>query len=32
MASIEIDRAITDEKLKRAFDFYDEVIINLLVE
>lgn len=25
MASIEINRAVTDEMLKRAFDFYDEV-------
>jgi hypothetical protein len=32
MGSMEVDRAITDEKLKCAFDFYDEVIVDSLVE
>lgn len=27
MASMEVNRAITDEMLKRSFDFYDKVYI-----
>ena len=32
MASMESNRTITDDVLKRAFDFYDEVLDNYIIE